>query len=142
MKLLIAGGTGFIGSHLVDRLLREGHEVRIFDRNPERFRKPIDSVEYCILDFGNRAALASALNNIEMVFHMISTTTPKTSNNNTEFDVTSNVVKTLSLLTLWLVFKLCKKLCRYSLSTNEANNSVLYCIFKFQKRCILYIQMF
>jgi len=100
MKMLVLGGNGFIGSHLVDRLVREGHEVRIFDRNPERYRKPLGGVEYYLQDFGNRAALDSALKNVDTVFHLISTTTPKTSNDDPEFDVTSNLVETISLLKL------------------------------------------
>ena len=31
MKCFILGGNGFIRSHLVDRLLAEGHQVRVFD---------------------------------------------------------------------------------------------------------------
>jgi dTDP-L-rhamnose 4-epimerase len=31
MRILITGGAGFIGSHLADRLLAEGHEVRALD---------------------------------------------------------------------------------------------------------------
>lgn len=100
MKTLVLGGNGFIGSHLVDRLLCEGHDVSVFDRNPERYRKPLSSVEYHLQDFGNRAALASALKDIDIVFHLISTTTPKTSNDDPEFDVTSNLVETISLLKL------------------------------------------
>lgn len=33
MKTLVTGGTGFIGSHLVKRLLEEGHSVKLLDRN-------------------------------------------------------------------------------------------------------------
>lgn len=98
MNALVIGGNGFIGSHLVDRLLSEGHTVHVFDRQPERFRKPLEGVIYHIQDFGNRAILAEALTHIDMVFHLVSTTVPKTSNDDPAFDVMSNVVETIFLL--------------------------------------------
>jgi UDP-glucose 4-epimerase len=98
MNTLVLGGNGFIGSHLVDRLLSEGHVVQVFDRQPERYRKRIERVVYHLQDFGNRAILSSVLTNIDIVFHLISTTVPKTSNDDPVFDVMSNVVETIFLL--------------------------------------------
>lgn len=98
MKILVLGGNGFIGSHLIDRLLAEGHQVRVFDKYEEHFRNPLPLVEYCLGDFGNRGLLADALQGIEIVYHLISTTLPKSSNDDPVFDITSNVVETLFLL--------------------------------------------
>ena len=98
MNSLILGGNGFIGSHLVDKLLMEGHKVRIFDKYEEHYRKPLSGVEYLFGDFGNRGLLDDALEGMEMVFHLISTTLPQTSNDDPVFDVQSNVVETLFLL--------------------------------------------
>jgi UDP-glucose 4-epimerase len=98
VKSLILGGNGFIGSHLVDKLLAEGDKVRVFDKYPEHFRKPLPGVEYRFGDFGNRGLLAEALEDVDTVFHLISTTLPKTSNDDPAFDVQSNVVETLFLL--------------------------------------------
>lgn len=98
MRVLVLGGNGFIGSHLVDKLLAEGHFVRVFDRHEEYYRKPLDRVDYRIGDFGNRGLLVAALRDIDMVFHLIMTTLPKTSNDDPAFDVSSNVVETIFLL--------------------------------------------
>jgi UDP-glucose 4-epimerase len=98
MRALVLGGNGFIGSHLVDRLLAEGHTVRVFDKYKEYFRRPIKEVEYCYGDFGNRGLVSDALADIDLVFHLISTTLPKTSNEDPAFDVHSNVVESIFLL--------------------------------------------
>ena len=38
MKVLVIGGTGFIGKYLVEKLLNRGHEVTIFSRNEKKVR--------------------------------------------------------------------------------------------------------
>lgn len=98
MNALILGGNGFIGSHLVDKLLAEGHGVRVYDKYEEHYRKPLPLVDYRFGDFGNRGLLAEALEGIDTVFHLISTSLPKTSNDDPAFDVQSNVIETLFLL--------------------------------------------
>lgn len=96
--ILLLGGNGFIGSHLVDRLLAGGHSVRVFDKYPERYRPPLGEVDYCFGDFGNRGLLSEALEGVDLVFHLISTSVPKTSNDDPAYDVQSNVIETLFLL--------------------------------------------
>lgn len=108
MNCLVLGGNGFIGSHLVDRLLREGHAVRVFDKYEEHYRKPLPGVDYRYGDFGNRGLLADALNGMEIVFHLVSTTLPKTSNDDPAFDIQSNVVETIFLLEQCLAKKINK----------------------------------
>lgn len=98
MKCLILGGNGFIGSHLVDKMLAKGHSVTVFDKYEEHYRLPIEAVDYHFGDFGNRGLIAEALDSVDMVFHLISTTLPKTSNDDPAFDVQSNVLETLHLL--------------------------------------------
>lgn len=98
MDTLILGGNGFIGSHLVDSLLAAGHQVRVFDKYEERYRQPLQGVDYRFGDFGNRGSLSEALTGIDVVYHLISTSLPKTSNDDPAFDVQSNVIETIFLL--------------------------------------------
>ena len=98
MNVLVLGGNGFIGSHLVDKLLLEGYSVRVFDKNQEHYRKALPNVDYHLGEFGNRGLLLEALDGIDVVVHLISTTLPKTSNDDPVFDVQSNVVESLFLL--------------------------------------------
>jgi UDP-glucose 4-epimerase len=51
MKTLITGGSGFIGSHCVDVLLKEGHRVKIYDIETPRYGQACESVKADVLDF-------------------------------------------------------------------------------------------
>ena len=69
MKILVTGGSGFIGSHVVDRLLAHGHEPRIFDLVPSSHHAPgeIDTVIGDLLDLD---ALRAALDGCHAVAHL------------------------------------------------------------------------
>jgi dTDP-L-rhamnose 4-epimerase len=76
MKVLITGGAGFIGSHLADRLLADGHEVRALDNlDPqvhsagERPDYLAEDVELQVGDIRDRDAVRRALEGVDSVVH-------------------------------------------------------------------------
>lgn len=75
MKILVTGGAGFIGSHLVDALIERGHRVRILDSlvpqvhsngRPEHLNPNAEFIQGDVCD---AAALGRALEGIEVVYH-------------------------------------------------------------------------
>lgn len=98
MKCLVLGGNGFIGSHLVDKLLLEGNQVRVFDLMAENFRSPRAEVDYVSGDFSDGDALSASLSDIEIVFHLACSSLPGPSNENPFVDVQANLLDTISLL--------------------------------------------
>lgn len=61
MKTLITGGAGFIGSHLVDRLIKDGHQVTIIDNLSTGFKKNINpQAKFVLADIKNLAQLADS----------------------------------------------------------------------------------
>ncbi len=104
MKVLVIGGCGFIGSHIVDRLLESGYSVRVFDRSPERFRSPLGGVEYTFGDIKDSMTIIEALQDVGMVMHLVSTTFPGTADLDPQADVRDNLLTTLNLLEAMVKF--------------------------------------
>ena len=99
MRILILGGSVFLGSHIADRFLQAGHEVAVFDFHIEQFRRAPAGLQFTAGDFGNVGALDELIaSGFDAVIHCVSTTTPKSSNDSPVFDVQSNVIGTLNLL--------------------------------------------
>jgi UDP-glucose 4-epimerase len=76
MRYLITGGAGFIGSHLTDRLLEEGHQVHAFDNLSTGRRQNVEQWadhERFTLTVGNvldEQALASGVEQCDRVVHL------------------------------------------------------------------------
>lgn len=77
-KILVTGGAGFVGTHLVDALLERGDTVRVFDNldpqvhGPER-RKPrwlSDEAELIVGDMRDADAVGRALRDMDVVYHL------------------------------------------------------------------------
>jgi dihydroflavonol-4-reductase len=69
VKLLVTGGTGFLGSHLVPRLVAAGHSVRMIGRSKPS-GEVAAQVEYVAGDLKNRDVVRRALEGVEGVYHL------------------------------------------------------------------------
>src|SRR5947209_17185490 len=69
MRVLVTGGAGFIGSHVVDQLIAAGHEPRIFDLAPSQYHSA-DDVEMVAGDLLDTAAVRAALAGADAVVHL------------------------------------------------------------------------
>jgi UDP-glucose 4-epimerase len=76
MRFLITGGAGFIGSHLADRLMTDGHQVKVLDDSstgrPENIYKHKNSsnFEYLGGSVLDQKLLESTVKNVDYVFHL------------------------------------------------------------------------
>lgn len=104
MKTLITGGCGFIGSHLAEMLLAQGHEVTIHDNLACGRKENIKAFEthpklvFHQVDICDRAAMSAYFHDIDWVFHMagLADIVPSIEQPDSYFQV--NVVGTLNVL--------------------------------------------
>jgi len=79
-SILVTGGAGFIGSHLVDALVKRGHRVRVFDNLEPQVHGPLreqgrwpdyssPEAEYLLGDVRDREALRQAMQGMDVIFH-------------------------------------------------------------------------
>ena len=73
-KYLVTGGTGFIGSALVRRLVKEGYAVRVLDNDirgaVERLKDIKDKIEIVKADIRNFDEVQKACKNVDSVIHL------------------------------------------------------------------------
>lgn len=97
--ILVLGGSGFIGSHLVTALLTHGFFVRVLSRTKLYTEHPLKStIDYHCADFNDSEKLSKVLKGIDIIIHLISTTVPGTGNLNPVADIRDNMIPTVNLL--------------------------------------------
>lgn len=73
-KYLVTGGTGFIGSAIVKRLVRENYKVKVLDNNSRgtsrRLNKIINDIEYVDADIRNADAVYKAAEGVDCIIHL------------------------------------------------------------------------
>jgi UDP-glucose 4-epimerase len=100
MKVLVTGGAGFIGSHVVDKLIEANHEVVIVDNLATGYQKNLNSkARFYQLDI-----LDTKLDEVfskerpEVIFHLAAQTDVQASLNNPQYDAMVNILGTVNVL--------------------------------------------
>lgn len=109
MRVLVTGGAGFIGSHLVERLVALGHEVRVLDNlsngKPENLRPCFDHIDFRREDIRDKPAVVAAMRGIEVCFHEAALgSVPRSIKD----PITSNDVNVTGTLNVLVAAKECK----------------------------------
>jgi len=104
MRILVTGGTGFIGSHLVDRLVIDGYRVRVVDNlssgRIENIKHHLDvnSIELVIGDLKDPQVALRAVEGVHVVFHFAANPEVRVSTTNPDVHFNENIVATFNLL--------------------------------------------
>ena len=104
MKVLVTGGAGFIGSHLVDRLMEDGYEVRVLDDlsagSLENLKQWIDHerFEFMLGDMKRRDVCEKAVRGVDAVFHLAANPEVRIGAQSPELLYETNVLITYNLL--------------------------------------------
>ncbi|MGB9779166.1 MAG: SDR family NAD(P)-dependent oxidoreductase [Candidatus Bathyarchaeales archaeon] len=103
-KVLVTGGAGFIGSHLVDRLVREGFEVAVFDNfstgslENVKYLSASEGFSFVRGDVADKRRVDESLKDVDVVFHLAAVTSVPFSVKNPVETFRVNVEGTRNLL--------------------------------------------
>lgn len=102
-RCIVYGGGGFIGSHLCEELLGAGCEVTVFDKlnfSVRNIEHLLGSIKVLQGDFSNPVDIKTSLEGIDVVYHLVSSTLPASSNENPVYDAETNLISSLRLFRL------------------------------------------
>lgn len=104
MKILVTGGAGFIGSHLVDRLVEENHQIIVLDNlyrgRLENIQRHLQAqtIHFYQSDIRNYDEIEKHFKNVEAVFHLAAQSNVMGAVQDVDYSFYSNVVGTYNVL--------------------------------------------
>ena len=102
MNVLVTGGAGFIGSHLVDQLVARGDRVIVFDNMSSGREEFIahhgDTIQFVEGDLLDLESVKSAMDNVDLVFHLAANPDIRLGTQITDTDLKQGTVATYNVL--------------------------------------------
>jgi UDP-glucose 4-epimerase len=104
MKAFITGGAGFIGSHLVDSLLKNGHSVTVYDNLSSGDKKFIqhhlhqENFKFTHADLLDLGRVKKEIQGHEVVFHLAANPHVRLGETQTDLDLNQGIVATYNIL--------------------------------------------
>ena len=99
MKIIVTGGAGFIGSHIVDDLVSDGHQVLVIDDlSTGNFDNINPKADFENLDITN-SRISAVIKSFEpdVISHFAAQTSVSISTNNPTLDANSNIIGTINV---------------------------------------------
>ena len=101
MNVLVTGGAGFLGSHVVDLLVARGHQVRVLDNlhagSTENLASVADRIDLRIGDLRDRAVVDDAVRGSAIIFHLGANASVPESVADRDYDFQTNTLGTYHL---------------------------------------------
>ncbi len=103
-KILVTGGAGFIGSHLVDKLIENDLDVKVLDNLSSgtkiNLQNSLDKENFQFFneELSNPSSLQNILSDVDIIFHLAANPEVRTSFNNPEISFRENIENTFHLL--------------------------------------------
>lgn len=94
MRVLVTGGSGFIGSHIVDKLIEAGHYIRVLDIKPPH-RNDVDFIKGGIT---SKTDITKAVDKVEIIYHIAAFSNINLVKDNPVQTIESNILGTAYLL--------------------------------------------
>jgi len=103
LRILVTGGAGFIGSHLVQRLVLKGHRsITVLDNlsrgSTANLAAVWDSIRFVTADIRDRHALARLVRNTDLIFHLAAQSNVIGAVEDVDYSSSTNIVGTTAIL--------------------------------------------
>lgn len=121
MNILVTGGSGFLGSHIIDQLVVNGHSVTSYDKVASKYKN--EAFREVIGDLNDKELLDIALKDIEIIYHLGAMPDISISELNSIETIESNVIGTLNLIEVAITKKIKKIIFASTIYVNSNKGS-------------------